>query len=157
MGGLSFRHSSSGFFGQGCQKSLGNSEKDRFNRAEPFILSSLSPSLSENPRPMFSNIRNIEEKCSFFMAGLRSAEARGELFCLPFHGSFGIGSRIPENPKNFSEKTFPRIKATGFRGSAETCQLYFQAIYKSKIERILLNGLSRVAKPLKRLRVLIGM
>jgi hypothetical protein len=74
-----------------------------------------------------------------------------------FHGGFGIGSRIPESPKNFSEKTSPRMSATGIRGSAETCQLYFQAIYKSKIERIPLNGLSRVAKPLKRLRVLIGM
>src|SRR5206468_7168395 len=108
IGGLSFHHSSSGFFGQGCQKSLGNAEKDRFNHAEPFILSSLSPSLSENPRI-------------------------------------------------FSEKTFPRIKATGFRGSAETCQLYFQAIYKNKIERIPLYGLSGGAKPLKRLPVLIGM
>src|SRR5207247_10855288 len=77
IGGLSFHHSSSGFFGQGCQKSLGNSEKDRFNHAEPFILSSLSPSLSENPRI-------------------------------------------------FPEKTFPRIKATSFSGSAETCKLYFK-------------------------------
>jgi len=76
--------------------------------------------------------------------------------CL-FMGGLGVGSRIPERPKTFSEKTSPRITATVFTRSAETCQLYFQAIYKSRIERIPLNGLSRVAKPLKRLRVLRGM
>jgi hypothetical protein len=57
-------------------------------------------------------------------------------FSLLFHGSLGIGSRIPASPKNFSEKTFPPISATGFRGSAEMCQRYFQAIYKNRIERI---------------------
>jgi len=62
-----------------------------------------------------------------------------------FNGRFGIGSRIPESPKNLSEKTFPRISATGSKGNGETCQRYFQAIYKNKIERIPLNGLSRVA------------
>src|SRR5439155_24007215 len=41
-GGVAFRHSSSGFFGQGCQKSS-KFGKNRFNRAEVFILSSDHP------------------------------------------------------------------------------------------------------------------
>jgi hypothetical protein len=99
--------------------------------------------------------RRERDECNAKCA-LKRRSARGTILFV-FHGRLGIGSSIPESPKTFSEKTFPRISATGFRGSAETCQLYFQAIYKSKIERIPLNGLSRVAKPLKRLRVLIGM
>ena len=69
------------------------------------------------------------------------------LFCV--RGGVGVEEPLfPKAPKPFSEKASPRISATAFTGSAETCQLYFQAIYKSKIERIRLNGLSRVAKPL---------
>jgi hypothetical protein len=62
-----------------------------------------------------------------------------------FNGGFGIGSRIPESPKTFLEKTSPRISATVLEEAPKRVNCNFQAIYKSKIERIPLNGLSRVA------------
>jgi hypothetical protein len=78
------------------------------------------------------------------VAGFRSAEARGELFSLFLMGVWGLGAVFPKTPKTSQKKRFPLIGVTGFRGSAETCQLYFQAIYKN-CRRIPLNGLSHVA------------
>jgi hypothetical protein len=77
-------------------------------------------------------------------------------FSLFFHGGLGLGAVFPQVPKPSQKKRLGKLSSQ-VTGSTETCQRYFQAIYKSRIEMIPLKGLSRVAKPLKRLRVLIGM
>jgi hypothetical protein len=63
-------------------------------------------------------------------------------FSLYFHGGLRLGAVFPQVPKPSQKKRLGKLRRQ-FTRSAETCQRYFQAIYKSKIERIALNGRSR--------------
>ena len=56
---------------------------------------------------------------------------RSALFCFVLMGGFGAEEPIfPKAPKPFSEKESPRISATAFTGSAETCQQHFKRFTK---------------------------
>ena len=158
MGGLSFRYSSSGFFGQGCQKSLGNAEKGRFNRAE---LSSYRPfhhRYTKIPVRSSRTSENIEEKCRFFMAGFESPKRAGNYSVCFLWEFLGLGAVFPKAPKTSQKKRFHELKPRVLEEAPKRVNCIFKQFTKNyKIERIPLNGLSRVAKPLKRLRVLIGM
>jgi len=144
MGGLSFRHSSSGFFGQGCQKSLGNSEKDRFNRAE---LSSYRPTIliRKSPSEVLEH-QKYRREMWLFHGWLRSAEARRELFCLFFMGVLGLGAVFPKTPKTSQRKRFHELKPRVLEEAPKRVNCIFKRFTKNcRIERIPLNGLSRVA------------
>ena len=62
-----------------------------------------------------------------------------------FFTGVGLGAVFPRVPKPSQKKRLGKLRPQ-FTGSTETCQRYFQAIYKSKIEMIPLNRLSRVVK-----------
>src|SRR4029077_18680809 len=91
--------------------------------------------------------RRERDECNAQCA-LKRQSAGGTILCV-VDGRFGIGSRAPESPKGCLEKTSRQISATALTGSAENVNCNFQTIYKSKIQRIPLNGLSRVVTPLK--------
>src|SRR4029077_7250338 len=50
-------------------------------------------------------------------------------FSLFFHGGVEVRSRIPASPKPSQKKRLGKLRPQ-FTGSIETCQRYFQAIYK---------------------------